>query len=486
MIFKNTQYDILFNAPTVGRNWDIYVSQDGAPYILSITSFIQDNNDNSYTLEASSNDMNANLLNFKIVENNSPLYYGDEAIKFEISIITDDPIIYDTANYLNEIEADINYLKNILPGESAGTVVWVYTVYADTNYTTPLEGCLVKMTSDVDGLVDLKEEYSDVNGETKWLVSPGNTYYLWRQKNNWKFTNPDIQVIPSVAPFYSQTVLADSVNWTYTIYTDANYTTPLIDCYIKMTDDPEGLLNATEQYTDELGETIWSVIPGRTYYLWKSKTNWVFDNPDIQTIPFVGPFTAFDSFSNQTNYKDDIFKSMSTVTWIYTVYADPNFTTPLDGCLVKMTDDVDGLINLQEQYADELGKTTWDVVPGETYYMWKQKSNWRFDNPDIQIIPLEPPYYNITIIGENVSWKYIIYTDANYTTPLSDVYIKMTDDPEGLDNVVEKYTDEFGETNWSVIPGRTYYLWRGKDEWRFANPDVQIIPFVGPFSALSN
>ena len=105
MIFRNTAYDILFNTPSVGRTWDIYVSQEGASYSASgSTSSIIDNNDKSYTLQATANDLNANLINFKIVETNSPYYYTDGPIEIEIEVLTDNPITYDAANYLNQIE----------------------------------------------------------------------------------------------------------------------------------------------------------------------------------------------------------------------------------------------------------------------------------------------------------------------------------------------------------------------------------------------
>jgi len=139
MIFQNTAYDILFNAPVITRTWDIYISQDGAPYNLSTTSSIIDNNDKSYTLAASAADMNANIVNFKIVETNTPYYYIDNPIELEISIVTDAPITNDAADYLNEIEDDISTLKEILPGVVGGdnTVVWTYTMYTDSTYTIP-------------------------------------------------------------------------------------------------------------------------------------------------------------------------------------------------------------------------------------------------------------------------------------------------------------------------------------------------------------
>jgi hypothetical protein len=208
MIFRNTPYDMIFNAPAAGLAWTTYVSKEGGAYVASSAS-ASGNNDKSYTLSISSEDMDANIVNLKI-EENSPYYYVDEPIILEITIVTDDPLTYNAANYLNQLETDLTNLQNdvtslagILPGlvGAVGTVVWTYIIYTDATLTIPLESCLVKMTSDAAGEQDLKEQYTNALGETKWLVLPGGIYYMWRQKSQWRFTNPDIQIIPLVAPF---------------------------------------------------------------------------------------------------------------------------------------------------------------------------------------------------------------------------------------------------------------------------------------------
>jgi len=160
------------------------------------------------------------------------------------------------------------------------------------------------MTADPDGLIDLKEQYTTATGETKWLVVPGATYYLWRQKSQWRFTNPDTQTISLIAPFSAMTSVDTSIStmsistnmteyviWTYRVYADINYTIPLENCLIKIKDSA-GKICAPDQHTNSLGETQWRVIPGATYYLYREKPQWKFNDPDIQVIPTTDPFIS--------------------------------------------------------------------------------------------------------------------------------------------------------------------------------------------------
>ena len=324
MIFRATVYNFIFNAPTTGRTWDVYVSKDGGNYTLTTNSSASDFvGDGSYHFYASDTDMDANIINFKIIENNNPLYY-DEPMQYEINIVTDDPVTAESSDYLiNQLPLDVQGLQEDIsalqsdmtdllamrfPGAADGTVVWTYTMYTDQDYNVPLENCLVKMTADADGIQDLKEQYSNSAGETRWLVVPGETYYLWRQKEHWRFINPDVQEIGLFAPFNSSSSYIDqpvSPNyndgeypgdgdaiWTYKVYDGSDYSSPLDTCWVRLTKDIEGSVNLGEQFTDGAGETKWLVVPGGTYYLWRQKKNYSFNDPDIQIINLVEPYSA--------------------------------------------------------------------------------------------------------------------------------------------------------------------------------------------------
>jgi hypothetical protein len=209
MILKNHDIAILVNVNVTGCTWDIFVSIDGQPYSLTIASTMTDNDDGTYTLVGASADMNANLVDFLLVETDSPSYDSLNPIKYEITISTDDISAIETMSSqmdglvvnMDELVADMDAIEaKIIPG--GGTVVWTYTTYGDSNYITPLDGVVIVMTTDYAGQDLLGEQVSGSDGVTRWLVNPGQTYYMWRRKSGgWIFDNPDIQIINSVAPF---------------------------------------------------------------------------------------------------------------------------------------------------------------------------------------------------------------------------------------------------------------------------------------------
>lgn len=67
------------------------------------------------------------------------------------------------------------------------------------------------------------------------------------------------------------------VNLTHTVKS-ANSGTPCADCLVRVTLDPAGNIHLTHATTDQLGHVTFHLRPG-TYYLWRSKKDWIFDNP---------------------------------------------------------------------------------------------------------------------------------------------------------------------------------------------------------------
>lgn len=197
MIIKNENLDQMINLGIAGRTWVISVSKDGAVYYLSATSVMEEVADGNYVLHLSAEDMNGDLIIILIEETNDPSLNFD-IIRFEVTINTD-IITEETAEYLNHIQEDIEELKHqMYPG--GGTVLWEYQMYTDSTKTVPLEGVLIKLSLDRQ-FTQTFEQTTDIYGVTKWFVNPGGTYYVWRQKECWKYKNPDVQQISLVAPF---------------------------------------------------------------------------------------------------------------------------------------------------------------------------------------------------------------------------------------------------------------------------------------------
>jgi hypothetical protein len=71
----------------------------------------------------------------------------------------------------------------------AGASECVYT--CEDNSGAPIENVGVWITTDSAGAhVYAGTLYTDSDGEVKFMLDVGNTYYVWRQKGGVNFTNP--------------------------------------------------------------------------------------------------------------------------------------------------------------------------------------------------------------------------------------------------------------------------------------------------------
>jgi hypothetical protein len=71
-----------------------------------------------------------------------------------------------------------------------------------------------------------------------------------------------------------------AITWTYTL-TDAG--TPIADVDIWITTDMSGLNVIASGKTDQSGQATFYLDAG-TVYVWRQKTGWDFDNPDVEVV----------------------------------------------------------------------------------------------------------------------------------------------------------------------------------------------------------
>ena len=76
-----------------------------------------------------------------------------------------------------------------------GAIAKVYTI---TNSVTglPLADVNVWATTDLAGLNTVASGVTNAIGQITFFFDSGVTYYMWRQKDGFTFTNPDIEVMP--------------------------------------------------------------------------------------------------------------------------------------------------------------------------------------------------------------------------------------------------------------------------------------------------
>ena len=73
-----------------------------------------------------------------------------------------------------------------------------------------------------------------------------------------------------------------AIQWTYTL-TNSVGGAPIQDCELWITTDAEGAIIVASGYTDVNGQATFQLDAG-TYYVWRRKSGWSFDNPDIETV----------------------------------------------------------------------------------------------------------------------------------------------------------------------------------------------------------
>lgn len=72
------------------------------------------------------------------------------------------------------------------------------------------------------------------------------------------------------------------------------------------------------------------------------------------------------------------------ITFIYTLTSTVD-ASPIDNADVWVTSDVSGANIIASGLTDMAGQVTFYLDAG-TYYLWRQKDGWNFDNPDVEVV----------------------------------------------------------------------------------------------------
>lgn len=76
-----------------------------------------------------------------------------------------------------------------------GAITVNYYVYTDEdNETGPIGACKVWVSTDIEGLLIVASGYTDDFGKVTFYLDAG-TYYVWRKKTGYRFTNPDTETV---------------------------------------------------------------------------------------------------------------------------------------------------------------------------------------------------------------------------------------------------------------------------------------------------
>ena len=97
-----------------------------------------------------------------------------------------------TTNYY-----DAKYSSELMNVTTAGTgnTKFDYYMYEDEeDETDPITNCYVWVSTDLAGTNIVASGYTNTFGKVEFWLDTG-TYYFWRSKSGFRFTNPDIEVV---------------------------------------------------------------------------------------------------------------------------------------------------------------------------------------------------------------------------------------------------------------------------------------------------
>jgi hypothetical protein len=79
------------------------------------------------------------------------------------------------------------------PGAGAGTIQHTYTI-TDSSDGTPIDGVEVWVSTDAAGVNVIASGYTNSSGIINFMLDAG-TYYFWRKRSGYNFTNPDLETV---------------------------------------------------------------------------------------------------------------------------------------------------------------------------------------------------------------------------------------------------------------------------------------------------
>jgi hypothetical protein len=78
-------------------------------------------------------------------------------------------------------------------GTGGGAISWTYTLTSSVD-AAPIADAAVWVTTDYGGSNVVASQRTATDGTADFQLDPG-TYYVWRSKSGWSFTNPDTEVV---------------------------------------------------------------------------------------------------------------------------------------------------------------------------------------------------------------------------------------------------------------------------------------------------
>jgi len=87
--------------------------------------------------------------------------------------------------------AKLNDVQTLGPGATE----WTYTLTSTELGNPPIADADVWVSTNAAGTNVIASGKTNANGEVTFYLDSGSTYYIFRQKSGWDFTNPDVETV---------------------------------------------------------------------------------------------------------------------------------------------------------------------------------------------------------------------------------------------------------------------------------------------------
>jgi len=204
---KNTAFRLYFpiydndgDVVSSAAGLDSEVSKDGANFADCTNEATEIQSSGIYYLDLTADEMNADCVAILVKTSTTdakstvlilyPAENGDirvDAVQISGSKAAADNVEANIAN----LDATISSRTS----QGSGAITVNYYVYTDEDALTgPIADCCVWVTTDVAGASVVASSTTDDLGKVIFYLDAG-TYYFWRKKEGYNFTNPDTETI---------------------------------------------------------------------------------------------------------------------------------------------------------------------------------------------------------------------------------------------------------------------------------------------------
>jgi hypothetical protein len=169
--------------------------------------------------------------------------------------------------------------------------------------------------------------------------------------------------------------------------------------------------------------------------------------------------------------KTNTLGGAGAIAWEY-VLTEASTGFPISDADVWITTDIAGTNVIASGKTNIHGVATFYLDAG-IIYVWRQKSGYNFDNPDVEDTSVDSTPGAGTDVVPPIAWTYTL-TESSTGNPIVGATVRVTSDLSGIVTLDTQVTNGSGVATFSLAAG-TVYVWRTLAGYAFDNPDVEVV-----------